>query len=105
MSTKSVLFRLEELQKAQHLHDVAAHQDIMHLIVPKRLRHFTLHFAKYQGAISKALRTSDRRALTRALTDSLIIILASANALNIKLWERVATSESDHARSNSLVRD
>jgi len=89
MKNSPLLMALTQLQESQHRHDVAAHQDILYSLVPKKLTHFTLHFAKYQGAMSLAIRLGNPDALNRALVDSLIITLAAANALNLKLSDQV----------------
>lgn len=74
-----------KLQEAQQHHDEVAHKDILALSAPRRLTHFTLHFAKYAGALAAAAHKSDRTAMSRILTDSLIIALAGANSLDICL--------------------
>lgn len=46
-----------------------------------QLVYFTLHLAKYQGRLLKALRSQDSETIQRLITDSFIILLATANAL------------------------
>lgn len=89
MKTSPLLAALQQLQVGQHNHDVAAHQDILYSLAPKKLTHFTLHFAKYQGAISLAMKSGNTDSLHRALIDSMIIALAAANAMNLDLSGRV----------------
>ena len=89
MRHRQILSNLQELQVAQREHDLAAHQDILLLPIPRRLTHFTLHFAKYQGAIHRALRTGEEATAKRVLIDSLAIALAAANALNVDLAQRI----------------
>lgn len=79
----------DRLQRDQQAHDVRAHQDILSQLIPKRLTHFTLHFAKYQGALVRAQRASDSSAKLRLLVDSFVIALASANAMNLRLRDRL----------------
>lgn len=95
MNTSQLLATLPQLQVGQYNHDVAAHQDILYCLVPKKLTHFTLHFAKYQGAIALAMRSESTESLHRALIDSMIIALAAANAMNIDISERVRNSHQE----------
>lgn len=90
---------LHGLQVAQFRHDQIAHQDILGLNVPKRLTHFTLHFAKYAGTLAKAHRESDNCLKQKTLTDSFIILLAAANAMNLDL-QKVEDAE---RRCESLI--
>ncbi len=92
MQTSSLKASLAQLQASQYQHDMHAHQDILSLIVPRRVTHFTLHFAKYAGYISKAIRSKDKGLLCRTLTDSVIIGLAAANAMNMDLLDRIQTA-------------
>lgn len=91
----NLLTLVEQLQHEQYLHDAAAHQDILNALVPKRLTHFTLHFSKYTGALLRARRTRDPLLRHKTLIDSFVIVLASANALVIRLSERLADAEDD----------
>lgn len=59
--------------------------------VLRRLTHFTLHFSKYVGSLAKAYRERDNVLKHRVITDSFIIALAAANAMNVDL-ERQITS-------------
>lgn len=89
MKTRSILLSLPYLQAEQLRHDEIAHQDILQLSVSRRLTHFALHFTKYQVALLKNSKSSSSDPLCRPLTDSLIIVLAAANALDVNLEERV----------------
>jgi hypothetical protein len=86
------------MQRMQKTHDTAAHADILALVVPRRLTHFTLHFAKYQGSLVHAERVSDVPLKFRVLTDSAIIVLAAANALNIDLASKSASESRNQQR-------
>lgn len=92
---------IEQLQLGQHQHDVAAHSDIANALLPKRLTHFTLHFSKYLGAMTRAHRTNDATVLHRAIVDSLIIALAAANAMNVRLKDHLSGSPAEPAPSVS----
>lgn len=49
----------------------------------------TLHFAKYTGYFTCAKQKRDRNLFDRTLIDAFIIVLASANCLNVSLTERL----------------
>lgn len=89
MRNRPLLRNLRSLQRAQYRHDQVAHQDIAGLPVPQRVTHFTLHFSKYVGGIAKALRENDQSSLRRLITDSFVIALAAANAMNVDLQRRM----------------
>ena len=72
---------LEWFQDEQFRHDAVAHAAIAGLPMRHQLVHFTLHLAKYQGRLQKALRSQDDETVQRLITDSFIILLATANAL------------------------
>jgi hypothetical protein len=78
------------LQWGQLQHDEIYHKDIVRLPVGDRLRHMTLHIAKYLGVIVEALETRDDMRIGATLVDMFIIDLASANALNMDLGREVA---------------
>ena len=96
--------KLLDLQRAQYRHDEVAHRDIQCLLLPRRLTHFTLHFAKYQGRLAEAVSESDIPLLKRLTTDSLIIALAAANSMNLDLEQRVAESRPGN-RTGSRARE
>jgi hypothetical protein len=72
---------LDWFQGEQFRHDAIAHGHIVALPMGRQLAHFTLHLAKYQGRLLKALRSKDEDAIQRLVTDSFIMLLAIANAL------------------------
>jgi len=72
---------LNWFQGEQFRHDAVAHADIVALSMPRQLVNFTLHLSKYQGRLLKALRSKDEESIQRLITDSFIILLATANAL------------------------
>lgn len=94
-----------QLQIAQYRHDEIAHRDIAWLPVPKRLTHYTLHFAKYAGALVRANFAEDEAEAKRVLADAFAIVLAMANTLQIDLRERVRAESSDENLSNSDVQE
>ena len=75
----------------QFAHDERFHREIVHLSTETRLKHMALHFCKYTGQFATVLQNSDTAALRfRTITDSFIISLCSANALNFNLSEHIA---------------
>jgi hypothetical protein len=80
------LDELVSLQQEQLRHDQLAHADILCLPVQQRLTHMVLHFSKYTGALSQPLHDEKFQAI---LVDTLIIALATANALNVHLAKRI----------------
>jgi hypothetical protein len=89
MRNQSLIPNLRRLQAAQYKHDQAAHQDIAGLPVPDRVTHFTLHFAKYVGQLAGARRRRDDQLTAKVVTDSFVIALAAANAMNVDLQHRI----------------
>lgn len=82
------------LQKIQQAHDEIAHRDILSFDLYKRLKHMVLHFYKYAGRIETARSTGDLQQLRHTLVDTLIICMASANAMNLSIGEKIQkTSE------------
>jgi hypothetical protein len=80
-----------DLQREQFEHDERFHREIARLDLVTRLKHMALHFCKYTGRIATILHDRENAALRlRTITDSFIISLCSANALNLDLSERVA---------------
>ncbi len=86
------------LQKMQQAHDEVAHRDILSFDLYKRLKHMVLHFYKYAGRIETARCTGDMHQLRHTLIDTFIICMASANAMNLSLGEKI----SEVAESNDL---
>jgi hypothetical protein len=76
---------IKELQVKQIKHDLYAHRDLFHALLPKKMTHYTLHFAKYQGRLMEAMDSDSIDAFNKALVDSAIITIASANAMNLDL--------------------
>jgi hypothetical protein len=72
---------LEWFQDEQCRHDALAHADIARLPMRQQLVYLTLHFCKYQGRLLKALRAQDGETIQRLITDSFIVLLATANTL------------------------
>jgi hypothetical protein len=98
MHNQTLALDFRELQGCQHRHDELAHRDVLALSPQRRVTHFTLHFAKYAGALLVARRSGNRLSMARIITDSLIIALASANSLGIEL-QQVLGDDSEHADS------
>ena len=74
--------QLLDLQWSQLKHDEAYHKDIVILPVVQRIKHMSLHYAKYSAYFLEAADGGDNQRLTKTLADSFIIALATANALN-----------------------
>jgi hypothetical protein len=72
---------LDWLQAEQLRHDAIAHAHVVALPMRRQLVNFTLQLAKYQGRLLKALRCADTDSIQILITDSFIILLATANAL------------------------
>lgn len=85
MAESKLRKNVTELQVKQIKHDLYAHRDLFHALLPKKMTHYTLHFAKYQGQLMEAMDTDSKEAFEKALVDSLIITIASANAMNLDL--------------------
>jgi hypothetical protein len=79
-----------DLQREQFEHDERFHRDIARLSLHARLNHMALHFSKYTGQFALACGSNDSLLRSRTITDSFIISLCSANALNFSLNEHVA---------------
>lgn len=86
-SAEGVLLPLQKLQQA---HDEVAHRDILSFDLYKRLKHMVLHFYKYAGRIEVARSTGDLSQLRSTLIDTFIICMASANAMNLSLGEKIS---------------
>lgn len=86
---------LRALQWHQHRHDVDYHADVAAMPPAVRMKHFSLHMAKYAAYFVECDETGDQSKLERALLDSLAIILAIANTLGQDLSKDVqgATGE------------
>jgi hypothetical protein len=87
---------LQQLQSGQLRHDSLAHQDIFNLVLPSRLTHFTLHFAKYQAGLYSSISNGAKATRRRLITDSMIIALAAANGMKVDLKTNVGRSISTH---------
>jgi hypothetical protein len=80
-----------DLPREQFEHDERFHREIVRLNLVARLKHMALHFCKYTGQFAAILHRPDDVSLRiRTITDSFIISLCSANALNFNLSEHIA---------------
>jgi hypothetical protein len=70
------------LQVAQFSHDERFHREISRLSVQDRLKHMTLHFAKYAGEL---LSDESKRDPREVLVDTFIIAISTANILGLDL--------------------
>lgn len=96
-ATELTKFQLEQLQ-----HDEFAHKDILCLPIQTRIKHMVLHFSKYVGKLVEARELQSREMLVSTIVDTWIIVLASANMLNLKLSERLNSEDRTYQNLNSL---
>jgi hypothetical protein len=73
------------LQREQFEHDERFHREIVRLNIHARLNHMALHFCKYTGQFATVRASGDPELRMKTITDSFIISLCSANALNFNL--------------------
>ncbi len=73
---------LDKLQLEQFQHDETYHREIARLPVQRRLTHMSLHFAKYAGYLAEG---GDDVRSQQVATDVFVIVLSSANILNLQL--------------------
>lgn len=86
-SAESILL---PIQAAQQKHDLLAHKDILNLNAHTLLKHMILHFLKYSGKMAQANHTNNTALFSATLVDTIIICLATANALNVSLGKHIA---------------
>lgn len=82
LSRESAPIDWANVQFAQFEHDEKYHREISRLTMQDRLRHMTMHFAKYAGKLHEVPNGHQFR---RIVTDTLIIAISCANILNIDL--------------------
>lgn len=92
---------LFELQLEQFHHDEKYHREIARLTVQHRLSHMVMHLSKYLGLFANDADVDDQR-LNRAITDSIVIGLSTANILNVRLADQLLTAD-QHALTLSAV--
>ncbi|MEZ1320620.1 hypothetical protein QIW46_04620 [Pseudomonas fluorescens] len=83
----SLFSRLEELQWKQLQHDEKYHKEIWLLTVQQRITHMTLHLAKYSSAITVAALENDKPAFEKAIIDTFIITMSSANIFGTRIHD------------------
>lgn len=93
----NVYDHLLTLQWAQLKHDEAYHKDIVILPLAQRMKHMTLHNAKYTAYFLTAVDDDDEARFQRTLTDAFIICLAVANTLNQHLGRELTASNPDRS--------
>lgn len=79
-----------DLQRGQFEHDERFHREITRLPINARLNHMALHFCKYTGQFARVCASGDHALRAQTITDSFIISLCSANALNLDLSQQIA---------------
>lgn len=90
----SLFSRLEELQWKQLQHDEKYHKEIWLLTVQQRITHMTLHLAKYSAAITVAAFDKDKKHFEKAIVDTVIISMSSANIFGARIYD-IALSEQE----------
>ncbi len=80
---------LLELQWRQLNHDELYHREIARLTVGDRMKHMTLHLAKYVGHIAEAATADEADSAEQHLVDVYIICLSAANVVNLDLAQRL----------------
>jgi hypothetical protein len=103
MNSRSLRAELASFQNEQFRHDRVAHGEMLALPLHRRLAHFTLHFAKYQAVMLSSLKNGSTDPIARLITDSLIILLAAANALGVRL--RAELNGESHADTGPIGND
>ena len=93
---------LMNLQTEQLHHDEFAHKDILCLPIQTRIKHMVLHFSKYVGRLIEAREVQSHELLISTLVDTWIIVLASANMLNIRLSDKLNLDLHGHESLNSI---
>lgn len=86
---------LRSLQRRQFQHDRDFHADIVSLPLAQRFRHLAFHQLKYGCQLLAAVRDGDDGLVNRLITDSFIIGLSLANALQ----QDLAADLSDRAEN------
>jgi hypothetical protein len=79
---------LNNLELEQFDHDETCHREITRLCVQDRLKHMSLHLAKYAGALFD--ENLEPTKIKRLVTDIFIISLSTLNILNVKASEALA---------------
>lgn len=103
-SWRCLVINADELMAFQHeqlRHDEIAHKDILCLPVHARIKHMVLHFAKYSGRLVEARERQDYGLMKHTVVDTWVIVLASANMLNIDISKHLINEQ--EAGDNSLT--
>jgi len=90
---------LDELQLEQFKHDEIYHREIARLTTQDRLKHMALHFAKYAGNLAEH---SDEAAIRKAVTDTFVIAVSTANILNVQLSKALKSEQGSGADDRSF---
>ena len=78
------------LQQEQFSHDQRCHRDILYLSYQERFKHIAMHYGKYSGRLAEILKgksigISEEEIIKKTLVDSFIIVLNSAELLQVNL--------------------
>ena len=80
-----------QLQARQYEHDMAAHREVLLWPIARRLTRFVLELSKYQGKLIAGPNGGTKDIRRRMITDSMIVVLSAANALNFSLSDSRAS--------------
>lgn len=84
------------VQLVQFEHDEKYHREICRLSTQDRLRHMSLHFAKYAGRLLDDPCEADFRQIT---VDTMVIAVSCANILNVDLPRKFVPAAGKPSRS------
>jgi hypothetical protein len=92
----------DKIQFEQFEHDEKYHREIARLTVQERLKHMTLHFAKYAGEV---YAEPSEQEFQRLVTDVLVIAISTANTLNLRLSDVLDCDQNSDSSTfeNALV--
>lgn len=94
---RSEVLDFDRLQLEQFKHDEMYHREIARLSTQDRLKHMALHFAKYAGNLAE---NSDEGMIQKAVTDTFIIAVSTANTLNMRLSDTIGHEPQDGTRAD-----
>lgn len=92
-----------ELQRHQHAHDADYHPEIVSLPTADKLKHMTLHNAKYAARFLESELSGDDELFRRTLVDAFVISLATANALTQRLAKHAVGISTNGGKENSVA--
>ena len=100
--SKEILKKTVQYQLRQFHHDNRYYVDVVALSIPNRMKHITLHLAKYSYDISKFHQD---RQISKSFVDAFIIIVSAANLLKIELANLDITKEANANILNEYLKN